>query len=313
MEQKGTKDITNREVKSSAFTTYFGKPENAAELYSALDGVMAAPEEIVYTTLEGVLFVARKNDMAFTVRNRVLVISEHQSTVNLNMPFRDVIYYGRTMEKLIDSRSLYRRKQILIPTPEFYVFYNGNEIFPVEKTLCLSDAYLDKTVRPMLELNVKVININLPIHHEILNKCKPLYEYSWFVQRIREYLRAGNRRDSAIIYAIEDCEREGIMVEFVREYGSEAINMLFTQFNMDDALEVSYEEGFEDGKTEGEKRKLIQLVCRMLQKGKEVSAIVEDLEVETAEVERIATIARNTGFQNVERIYEALQEKQNLT
>ncbi len=30
----------------------------------------------------------------------------------------------------------------------------------------------------MLELNVKVININLPIHHEILNKCKPLYEYS---------------------------------------------------------------------------------------------------------------------------------------
>ena len=201
----------------------------------------------------------------------------------------------------------------MIPTPEFYVFYNGNEIFPVEKTLCLSDAYLDKTVRPMLELNVKVININLPIHHEILNKCKPLYEYSWFVQRIREYLRAGNRRDSAIIYAIEDCEREGIMVEFVREYGSEAINMLFTQFNMDDALEVSYEEGFEDGKTEGEKRKLIQLVCRMLQKGKEVSAIVEDLEVETAEVERIATIARNTGFQNVERIYEALQEKQNLT
>lgn len=45
----------------------------------------------------------------------------------------------------------------------------------------------------MLELNVKVININLPIHHEILNKYKPLYEYSWFVQRMKEYLRAGTK------------------------------------------------------------------------------------------------------------------------
>lgn len=65
MEQKETKDISNREVKSSAFTAYFGKPENAAKLYSALEGVAAEPEDIVYTTLDGVLFLARKNDMAF--------------------------------------------------------------------------------------------------------------------------------------------------------------------------------------------------------------------------------------------------------
>ncbi len=307
MEQKDTKDITNREVKSSAFTIYFGKPKNAAELYSALEGVPVLPEDIVYTTLEGVLFVARKNDMAFTVRNRVLVISEHQSTVNLNMPLRDVIYYGRTIEKLIDAKALYRRKQILVPTPEFYVFYNGNEIFPAEKTMSLSDAYLDKTVTPMLELNVKVININLPVNHEILEKCKPLYEYSWFIQRIKEYLASGKDRDTAIIQAVEDCECEGIMVDFVREYGAEAINMLFTQFNMDDALEVSYEEGFEDGRTEGENRKLIQLVCRLLQKGKDAAAIAEELEEETALVEKIAAIAGIMGFHDTEQIYEALK------
>lgn len=88
------------------------------------------------------------------------------------------------------------------------------------------DTYLDKTVVPMLELNVKVININLPVNHDILKKCKPLYEYCWFIQRIKEYLAAGNDRDAVIIQAVEDCKYEGIMVDFVREYGSEAVNNL---------------------------------------------------------------------------------------
>ena len=88
------KQVTNREMKSSAFTTYFSNPQNAAKLYAALDGKEdVSPEDIVYTTLQGVLFMARKNDMAFTVKNKVLVISEHQSTVNDNMPLRSAIYY----------------------------------------------------------------------------------------------------------------------------------------------------------------------------------------------------------------------------
>lgn len=36
-------------------------PENAARLYSALDGAdMVRPEDITFTTLSGVLFMARK-------------------------------------------------------------------------------------------------------------------------------------------------------------------------------------------------------------------------------------------------------------
>ena len=273
------KQVTNREVKSSAFTTYFGDPRNAAQLYSALAGEEVSPDEIHYTTLEGVLYVARKNDMAFTVKNKVLVISEHQSTINVNMPLRSAIYYGRTMEKLIEPRALYKRKQIKIPTPEFYVFYNGDEAFPTEQTMKLSDAYLEKATSPMLELSVRVININLPEGHVLLKKCIPLYEYSWFIQQIKNYLAEGMSRDEAIARVIQDCERQGIMVEFVREHGTEAMNMIFTQFNMDDALKSNYEEGVEDGVDIGREVSLIQLVCRKLQKGKSAEVIAEELEI----------------------------------
>lgn len=289
MEQNNTQQTSNREVKSSAFTTYFSDPKNAAQLYSALEGVEVAPEDIRFTTLEGVLFVARKNDMAFTVRNRVLVISEHQSTVNNNMPLRDIIYYGRTMEKLIDPKALYRRKLISLPTPEFFVFYNGDEPFPSEQVLKLSDTYLAKTDFPMLELTVKVININLPDGHALLARCRPLYEYSWFIQRIKEYMASGMNRDDSIIASIKDCEREGIMVDFVRAHGTEAVNMLFTEFNMEDALEVRYEEGFEDGMEKGELVKLIQQVCRKLQKGKTSEAIASELEEDALLIDKICT------------------------
>ena len=312
MEENKITAISNREVKASAFTVFFSDPKNAAQLYSALEGVEVAPEDIHYTTLEGVLFVARKNDMAFTVRNRVLVISEHQSTLNNNMPLRDIIYYGRTMEKLIEPKALYRNSLIPIPTPEFFVFYNGDAPFPSEKILRLSDAYLEKSISPMLELTVRVININLPENHSLLKKCRPLYEYSWFIQRIKEYIASGSTRDDAVIRAVGDCEREGILVDFVREHGSEAVNMLFTQFNMEDALEVQYEEGFETGIEAGTKKggmqMLIQKVCRKLKKGKSPAVIAEELEEELPVIERICTVVEQCGVDaDLESIYEALE------
>ena len=279
------------------------------EKKSALNGTEVSPEDIHFTTLEGVLFVARKNDMAFTVKEKVLVISEHQSTLNQNMPLRDVIYYGRTMEKLINPRSLYKERRIPIPTPEFYVFYNGDTPFPAETTMKLSDAYLEKTDAPMLELSVKVININLPVNHELLKQCRPLYEYSWFIQKIKEYLRVGVSRDEAITQTIRDCEKEGVMVDFVREHGTEAVNMIFTQFNMEDALEVRYEEGFEEGFENGEEKgravTLIQLVRRKLQKGKTFAAIAEELEEAPETVEKICKAVESCGVDSdIDKIYE---------
>lgn len=302
MDESKKKNISNTEIKSSAFTAYFSEPENAAQLFTALEGQEVSPEDITYTTLEGVLFVARKNDMAFTVKNKVLVISEHQSTINYNMPLRSIIYYGRTMEQLIPKRYLYREKRIPIPTPEFYVFYNGDAPFPAEDVMRLSDAYLEKMDTPMLELKVKVININLPVNHKLLKKCRPLYEYSWFIQKIKDYMTIEKNLDKALTRTIEDCEREGIMVDFVRKHGSEAVNMLFTQWNMEDALEVRYEEGLEDG----ELLALIKLVVRKYQKGKVAPIIAEELEVPLDTVDKICEAIKIAETDDVQVIYEQL-------
>ena len=78
-----------------------------------------------------------------------------------------------------------------------------------------------------------------------------MYEYSWFIQRIRNYLSDGWSRDNAITQAVQDCLDNGIMTEFMKEHGSEAVNMLYTQWNWDDAMEVEREEAYEEGKIAG--------------------------------------------------------------
>ena len=166
-----------------------------------------------------------------------------------------------------------------------YEALSGNEkVMPEDISYTtLSDAYLEQNGSPMLELTVKVININLPVNHPILQKCRPLYEYSWFIQKIREYEEQGMELSQAITYTIQDCTKEGIMVVFLRENSSEAVNMLFTEFNMDDALEVRYEEGMQAGC----KKTATETAKRLLQGGKltieEIAACVGELTVEEIE------------------------------
>ena len=290
---------SNREHKSDVFTALFSEPENAAKLYTALSGEETSPEDIKITTLEGVLFLARKNDLGFTVKDRILVISEHQSTVNENIPLRSLLYYGRTMEKLLEESNLYRERRIPIPTPEFFLFYNGSREVPEEKVLKLSDGYIAETEEPMLELKVRMININLPVGHKVLKECGPLYEYAWFIERVRVHLHDGMDRDAAVTLAVKDSVREDIFSDFVKKHGSEVENMLYTQFNMDDALEVRYEEGLEEGLergleqgiqqglSQGERRLMIRLVCGKLRRGESPEKIAEDLLADREEIDRI--------------------------
>lgn len=51
--------------------------------------------------------------------------------------------------------------------------------------------------------------------------------------------------------AMEDCFRQGIMTDFISEHGTEVRNLLFTEFNIEDALEVCGEENYEKGVQDG--------------------------------------------------------------
>lgn len=303
-----TMQRSNREHKSTVFTSYFGIAENAASLYNGLNcETHVQPEDIVFETLEGVLYMARKNDLAFTAKQKILVIGEHQSTVNFNMPIRSAIYYGRTMEKIIPPKQIYRTRKIAIPTPEFYVSYNGRTPQPAEQMLHLSDSYLESTNNPMLELKVKVININLSANHPILQKCHALYEYSSFIQKIYDYIKLGNNRDIAIACAMEECVHNGVMADFINQHGSEVRNMLFEEFNLEDAKQEWYAEWYAEGMEAGIERGIERGMERGIRQGVVQGFIKACRDLDIAREEVLARV-RNK-FQMSEREAEDVVEK----
>ena len=69
------------------------------------------------------------------------------------------------------SRSLLR-KQIKIPSPHFFVFYNGEEERPDWELQKLSDMYYIEEGHPALELEVVVLNINKGHNPQLMETCQ---------------------------------------------------------------------------------------------------------------------------------------------
>jgi len=238
----------NRNHKDSVFTTLFGEKQNLLELYNAVTG-KNYPEgtEIDIITLSNVLFMGRINDICFVIDGKLVVLLEHQSTINENMCLRMLIYSSKEYEKITDSRDLYREKMIKIPAPEFIVLYNGKEEFPDYKEMRLSDSFEMKTDTCFLELVAKVYNINKGRNVEMANRSATLDGYETFIAEINCNLANKMNLTEAIRLAIKTCVNKNILVNFLREHSSEVENMIFGEWNWDDALAVRYEEGFETG------------------------------------------------------------------
>ena len=135
----------NRQIKDGIFRLLFDNTERAAELYYALTGEKVSPDEIKIITITTIVSGSLKNDLAFVVRGRVLVVSEHMASPCDNMPVRFIMYVGQLYEKWIKMRDeekfLYQSKLYKIPTAAFVVFYNGTTKRPEKEILKLSEAF----------------------------------------------------------------------------------------------------------------------------------------------------------------------------
>ena len=251
----------NRRYKDSIFVDLFSTDERAKEnflsLYNALHGTnLDLSTELTPLKLEQALYTKLSNDVSCLIDNKIIVLAEHQSTINENMPLRCLQYIARLYEQIQKPRAKYYRTLQKIPTPEFYIFYNGIEKYPPHTTLKLSDAYTIQPNYVPLELTVQVLNINQDKSHHILTECKPLEEYSLFVKAVRRHTALD--REHGFENAIKECIRNNILKEYLQRKSREVINMLLAEYDYDTDIAVQREESFdlghERGLIEGEAR-----------------------------------------------------------
>lgn len=289
----------NREYKDSVFVDLFYRDETAGanllSLYNALHGTDLQDEGLIRKVgIEDVLYKNFKNDISFEVNGQVVVFGEHQSTDNPNMPLRCLMYAGRAYEQLVDEDAKYRTKQVKIPTPEFYTFYNGKKDCPLERELCLSDAFMAPPGRNTLELKVTVVNINSGKGHGLLEKCRVLKEYSLFTEEVRSCWN----EEEKLKRAISACIEKGILVDYLKRKGSEVRNMLTAEYSYEKDIQVKQwearmagmEEGIEKGRAE--ERFMLGQIFRLIKKSPDLTdeQVAEALGCTLEEVENTRKI-----------------------
>ena len=251
----------NREHKDSVFRLLFSKPEILRELYSAIEGVELPPDvPIDINTISGVLVKGIRNDISFIIDKRLVLLTEHQSSINPNMPLRIFRYFEKVLNKIVDYEKIFNKQLIKIPKPKFIVLYNGKEPYPEHGTMRFSDAFMDTeglTVEEdeaSLELTVQVYNINHGQNKEIQQKCDTLNEYGLFIDKIREYEKTGLTLEESVKGAVIYCIENNILKDFLREHGSEVVSMMVEEYTTEDFLEAMMEEAREEGREENSKQ-----------------------------------------------------------
>ena len=100
MNTEKKEDTLVRNYKDSVFRMLFNEKKNLIELYNALfDADYDEDTPLEFETIEEVLFKTIKNDIAFTIEDRYIVLVEHQSTINENMAVRDLVYFSTIIQK----------------------------------------------------------------------------------------------------------------------------------------------------------------------------------------------------------------------
>ena len=278
----------NRKYKDSVFTDLFGSDrdgkKNFLDLYNALSGSDYKLEEVSLErkVIEQALYKTFNNDVSWEINGRLIVLVEHQSTVNENMPFRCLEYVTRIYEGIIPVKQRYAEKVYKIPNPDFYVVYVGKKELPPEQELRLSDAFFEKD-SSKLELVVKVKNCTDPKLLPISKTCDILKEYCQFIEIVEQnYNRLLPKK--SFKKAIEITMEQGILTDYLDRKSREVINMLCAKYDykMDIAVkqeEAQQQKAIEDAKSFYANGVSIQVIAKSLKMTEEqVQDIVKDVE-----------------------------------
>ena len=243
--------IFNRKYKDSVFTDLFGSDKNGKknflDLYNALTGTNYKIEEVKLERkiIEQSLYKTFNNDVSWEINGRLIVLVEHQSTVNENMPFRCLEYVTRIYEGIVPPKMRYAEKMFKLPNPDFFVVYVGKKELPKEQELRLSDAFYQKD-NSKLELVVKLVNCSDSQTLPLCGTCDILKEYCQFIEIVeRTYNRLFPKR--SFKRAIEIAMEQGILVDYLDRKSREVINMLSAKYNYKMDIAVKKQEAFEDG------------------------------------------------------------------
>ena len=160
----------------------------------------------------------------------------------------------------------------------------------------LSDNFLKQEAEYPLQLKLDVYNINIDAGSKLLEKSPTLKQYSMFVERVRGYSKTRETlAERDIVDIMDSCIEDGILPEFLSNYGREAVGMMFKELTQEEAMEMSRQDGYDlgveqgrtEGLAEGEASKALEMAKAMKSDNEPADKIIRYTGLSAEEIEKL--------------------------
>jgi len=225
----------------------------------------------------------RRNDISFMAEGKIIILVEHQSTVNPNMALRLFLYYNELLQLWIklNNINLYGKEKVKnIPQPEFYVVYDGKESLKEEYS-----TFQTRHKGIKIDIKVKIVDI----HYDRLDDTAPqnaLAGYACFWHEHNEGIKQGLPKQESFEAARQTCIKKGYLSGYIDR---EEFIMFYKDFlNYDNQVKAEVreaalaevkaevrEEALAEGKAEGA-TKVIELIKSGLTPDEALRKITEE-------------------------------------
>ncbi len=221
-------ETVKRDVKNTVFIDLFAQDEYRLQLFQTLHPEMTdvTADELQIITIKPVITNHQYNDLAFMVRNKLMIFVEAQSTWSINILIRILLYLADTIQEYLHERQMdiHAEKQLQIPTPEFYVIYTGDKSVP--EIVSLKKNFFCDDQCP-IDLEARVFNVEAD---DIIG------QYIIFCHVMDEQIRKYDRTKEAAIEAIRICRDRNALKDYLNEREKEVVDIMIALFDQEYAV-----------------------------------------------------------------------------
>ena len=245
-------------VKDSVFTDLFKDKKYTLMLYKALhnEDNDVTEDDIKPITLENVLMANMYNDLGFSVKNKIFILTEAQSTWSVNIIIRMLMYLAETYHNyyMATNQTLYTSKKVDFPKPELYMIYTG-ERGNKKDVISLTEEFLGGE-ESSVEVKIKVIFNG--------QKGDIINQFVEFTRVYNEQVKLYGRTRKAVTETIRICTDRNILKDYLMKREKEVVNIMMSLFDVEYNLKVYAkniaDESKEEGRLEGRLEGIISMV-----------------------------------------------------
>ncbi len=254
--------IAKYTVKDSVFTDLFKDKKYTLQLYKALhpEDNDVTEDDIVPITLENVLMANMYNDLGFSVKNKIFILTEAQTTWSANIIIRMLMYLAETYHNyyIETEQTLYGSKKVDFPKPELYMIYTG-ERGSKKDVVSLTEEFLGGK-ESSVEVKVKVIFDG--------EKGDIINQFVMFTRIYNEQVRLHGRTRNAVTETIRICTDRDVLKDYLMKREKEVITIMMSLFDVEYNLKVyakniaeeSKEEGRQEGIQKGRQEGIVSMI-----------------------------------------------------